>query len=79
MPWAERNLMSLRAEFVQLAKTSGITMTALCRRFGISRKTGHKWLRRYAAAVWAVARSIKLKNDQKAVLVQVLETDTRTI
>lgn len=50
MPWAERNLMSLRAEFVQLAKTSGITMTALCRRFGISRKTGHKWLRRYAAA-----------------------------
>lgn len=33
MPWAERNLMSLRAEFVQLAKTRLIRMTALCRRF----------------------------------------------
>ncbi len=50
MPWAERNLMSLRAEFVQLAKTRLISMTALCRRFAISRKTGYKWLRRYEAA-----------------------------
>jgi transposase InsO family protein len=40
--------MSRRVEFVQLATAEGAEMAALCRRFGISRKTGYKWLKRYA-------------------------------
>jgi transposase InsO family protein len=42
--------MSLRGEFVQLASQPGANRRQLCRRFGISPKTGYKWLARYAAA-----------------------------
>jgi transposase InsO family protein len=41
--------MSLRIEFVRLAQRSEIAMSELCRRFGISRETGYKWVRRFAA------------------------------
>jgi transposase InsO family protein len=39
--------MSLKLEFVQLADQEEANMSALCRRFEISRPTGYKWLRRY--------------------------------
>jgi len=39
--------MSLKLEFVKLADQEGANMSALCRRFDISRPTGYKWLRRY--------------------------------
>ena len=39
--------MSLKLEFVQLADQEEANMSALCRRFDISRPTGYKWLRRY--------------------------------
>jgi transposase InsO family protein len=42
--------MSLRAEFVALAHSEGVNVSGLCRRFGISRKTGYKWLLRQVAA-----------------------------
>lgn len=38
--------MSLRREFVALAKTEAIPFNQLCQRFGISRPTGYKWLDR---------------------------------
>lgn len=47
MPWKECNLMSLREEFVELAKREEANISLLCQRFGISRKTGYKWLRRF--------------------------------
>jgi transposase-like protein len=34
--------MELRMEFVMLAGQPGANVAALCRRFGISRKTGYK-------------------------------------
>ena len=39
--------MSLRQEFLALAQNTGVNFSELCRRFGISRKTGYKWRRRY--------------------------------
>jgi transposase InsO family protein len=39
--------MSLRHEFLSLASGPGSNFSALCQRFGISRKTGYKWLQRY--------------------------------
>ena len=39
--------MSLRREFLALAQNTGVNFSELCRRFGISRKTGYKWRRRY--------------------------------
>lgn len=50
MPWLEVSIMELRAEFVMLARQEGANVSALCRRFGISRKTGYKWLARTAEA-----------------------------
>ena len=49
MPWMECDRMSQREEFVLLADREGTTLAELCRRFGISRKTGYKWLGRYAS------------------------------
>lgn len=48
MPWKETSAMCERAAFLrayELEKEE--SMAALCRRFGISRKTGYKWLERY--------------------------------
>ena len=39
--------MSQRLEFAVLATQSGLAFSELCRRFGVSRKTGYKWLARY--------------------------------
>jgi transposase InsO family protein len=41
--------MSQRLEFVKLAQVEGTNVALLCRRFGISRKTGYKWIGRYQA------------------------------
>lgn len=46
MPWSEVSVMELRMEFVMLARQAGANVSALCRGFGISRKTGYKWLAR---------------------------------
>ncbi|MCB1825185.1 MAG: IS481 family transposase [Candidatus Competibacteraceae bacterium] len=49
MPWSEVSLMSSRKEFVSLARQEGSHFRGLCRRFGISPKTGYKWANRHAA------------------------------
>jgi transposase InsO family protein len=49
MAWQERTGMSERQDFVWLATQEGANIAALCRQFGISRKTGYKWLGRAAA------------------------------
>jgi transposase-like protein len=41
--------MSLRKEFVMLARQPDANISELCRRFEISRKTAYKYLSRYAA------------------------------
>jgi transposase InsO family protein len=48
MPWKVETSMSLRSEFVELAIMADANMALLCRRFGISRKTGYKWIARRA-------------------------------
>jgi transposase InsO family protein len=47
MPWQECSTMTLRQEFLALAQQPDANFSRLCRRFGISRKTGYKWRRRY--------------------------------
>src|SRR5438105_7556132 len=49
MPWRERSVMDEREEFVSLALAAGANRSELCRRFGISREKGYKWLRRFEA------------------------------
>src|SRR5208282_4964444 len=47
MPWRELSIMDQREEFVRLALAPGANRSELCRRFGISRDKGYKWLKRY--------------------------------
>ena len=49
MPWREVSIMESRREFVMFASREGANISELCRRYGISRTTGYKWLRRAAA------------------------------
>jgi transposase InsO family protein len=50
MSWDIKDKIGRRHEFVTLALAGSVHMTELCRRFGISRKTGYKWRQRFAAA-----------------------------
>jgi transposase InsO family protein len=50
MPWLETEPMTERMRLVLAVERGEQTMAELCRQFGISRKTGYKWLARYAAA-----------------------------
>ena len=45
MTWKESDLVSERLDFVTLASAEGANISAICLRFGISRKTGYKWLK----------------------------------
>ena len=47
MPWKETEPMTEKERFVILAQTGRFTISNLCTDFGISRKTGHKYLLRY--------------------------------
>ena len=47
MPWREVSVMGERREFVRLAMQDGVNRRELCRRFGISRAVGYKWIDRW--------------------------------
>lgn len=47
MPFKERSVMSEREEFCRLAGQAGVSFSELCRRFGVSRDIGYKWLGRW--------------------------------
>jgi putative transposase len=50
MPWRESGPMDQRLQLVQEYRSGLFTMTELAEQYGISRKTGYKWVDRYAAA-----------------------------
>jgi transposase InsO family protein len=47
MGWKRVTAVSQRKEFIKLALQEGTNISELCRRFGVSRKTGYKFLKRY--------------------------------
>jgi transposase InsO family protein len=47
LPWKEVRLVDERVHFITEVNESQESFAALCRRFGISRKTGYKWCARY--------------------------------
>lgn len=50
MSWDETTRMTQRVRFVSDLVSDLYTMTELCERYGISRKTGYKWSQRHAQA-----------------------------
>lgn len=49
MPWNETCVMDEKLKFIAAWTEGRWSMTRLCERFGISRKTGYKWISRYEA------------------------------
>lgn len=47
MPWRTPDLVTIREEFVEQAMSGQHPVAALCNAYGISEKTGHKWLNRF--------------------------------
>lgn len=47
MGWMETCAMDQRMRFVMAVEEGEETLAAVCRRFGVSRKSGYKWLERY--------------------------------
>ena len=58
--WRESDRVSERLEFVRLGSVEGANISLLCSRFGISRKTGYKWLER-----WRVAGEAGLEDQSR--------------
>lgn len=65
MGWRECSVMDERREFVLLAGLEGSNVSELCRRFGVSRQTGHKWLGRIASGESLEDRSRKPLSSPK--------------
>lgn len=61
MVWRERTVMTEREEFVAMALAADrtVSISELCRRFGVSRTTGYKWLERASCGApdWSADRS----------------------
>lgn len=47
MPWSETSPMDQKVQFVSDYLRDAFSMTELCERYGVSRKTGYKWIDRY--------------------------------
>ncbi len=52
MPWQETCVRNERTRFVVDWERKLESMAELCRRYGVSRKTGYKWLQRYGQQGW---------------------------
>ena len=65
MPWLETDVRDQRIQFV-LTVRRGATVSETCRAFGISRTTGHKWLRREAAAGSVAALTDRSRRPQRS-------------
>lgn len=47
MPWKTESVMDQRVEFILRARRGEATISELCREYGITRRSGYKWLKRY--------------------------------
>ena len=50
MPWKQESVVEQRFRFLLAVRKEEATISELCRRYEISRKTGYKWLKRYEKA-----------------------------
>ena len=75
MPWRETCIMDERMCFVASCIAGDESVSALCRHFGISRKTGHKWLARYRSdgAVGLEDRSRAPQTNSRELAAEVVE------
>jgi transposase InsO family protein len=79
MVWREVSVADQRRDFVGLASLEGANVSALCARFGISRQTGHVWLRRFAAGEDAFTDRSRRPHRSPRRLAAALEADILSV
>jgi putative transposase len=47
MPWRDASPMDQRTQFIADHLRESLSITDLCELYGVSRKTGYKWIDRY--------------------------------
>jgi putative transposase len=52
VPWKVSDVYDQRVRFVSAALRGDLSLSALCRTYGISRETGYKWIERYHRLGW---------------------------
>ena len=52
MPWQETCVRNERTRFIVDWERDEESMAELCRRYGVSRRSGYKWLQRYQQQGW---------------------------
>lgn len=83
MPWKETCTMSERKDFIDAWLTSGNKIIRLCDRYGISTKTGYKWINRFKEEGYAGladrsrARHTQAHQTPERVVEQILELKLR--
>ena len=65
MPWEGRTVYQMRKEFVERVHGHEETMAELCREYGITRRTGYKWLARAEAGETLTDHSRRPKKTQR--------------
>jgi putative transposase len=82
MGWMETDALKERERFVFDALHGSWTMTELCLRYGVSRKTGYKWMARFEEGGWAaledqprIARNCphRVSDEVRSLLLEVKE------
>ena len=66
MAWKARDITSERREFVELASQGDANIRELCRRFGVSPKTGYEWIGRWRAREMAAARADRSRRPKSS-------------
>jgi len=78
MSWDIQDIIGRRHEFVTLVTAGSVSMTELCRRFGISRKTGYKWQARFMAG--GAAALVDQRQDRRRLRQQTpADTEARVL
>lgn len=65
MSWKEKRVEVLREEFISCCLQKDRNKSVLCKRYGISRKTGYKWIKRYQEDRGLENRSRKPKGNSR--------------
>lgn len=83
MTWKETCTVSERQSFIEAWLSHQFTISELCRRFEVSRKTGHKWINRFKASGMSDladrprARHTQAHRTSEAVVERILELKWR--
>ena len=63
MPWRDASPMDQRTQFIGEHLRGGRTITELCDDYGVSCKTGYKWIERYLRQGAAGQRGVRLTGN----------------